>query len=245
MTINRPWALDRLRDFERGATLQGTPPSGPHARVADRRNTLAPHPLLVDQAHVIETILDRVLPRWRTTCSADPTGRWQQHWEATKRAIAQLQSEEELRENLGDNAPTLDAGRLHHWVWEGAKPMWESEQYSQAVVDALKKVNAEAQRKVSRRDATETDLFNQLFSLDDAKPGRPRLRLMDNDRSDTYGSVHRGARALAEGLFAGVRNPHSHEVADTPAEEQHALEQLAAVSVLARWVDGADVVKAP
>jgi hypothetical protein len=72
-----------------------------------------------------------------------------------------------------------------------------------------------------------------------------RLRLLEDDGSDNFKSVHRGAMALAEGLFAGIRNVVSHTVAESEADEQAALGQLAAVSVLARWVDDADVVTVP
>lgn len=51
-------------------------------------------------------------------------------------------------------------------------------------------------------------------------PRRSRLRLMQDDRSDTYRSIHRGAAAAAEGSFAALRNPHSH--ADgLPERAQH------------------------
>lgn len=47
--------------------------------------------------------------------------------------------------------------------------------------------------------------------------------------------------AFGEGCFAGIRNPNSHE-ADLPELPEHeALEQLAAFSVLAPWVDAATV----
>jgi hypothetical protein len=62
---------------------------------------------------------------------------------------------------------------------------------------------------------------------------------MKDDGSDTYKSVQRRAMALAEGVFAGIRNPLSHE-ADQELSEQEALEYLASLSVLARW-DGAIV----
>lgn len=58
--------------------------------------------------------------------------------------------------------------------------------YRQGVVNALKKVNAEAQNKSSRHNLSETDLFNQLFSANPAQPGEPRLRLSDDDGSDTF-----------------------------------------------------------
>lgn len=59
---------------------------------------------------------------------------------------------------------------------------------------------------------------------------------MRNDGSDTFRSVQRGARNLAEGVFTGIRNPLAHE-AEVDMPEQQALEYLAALSVLARWVD--------
>ncbi|MCZ7537371.1 MAG: TIGR02391 family protein [Acidimicrobiia bacterium] len=49
-------------------------------------------------------------------------------------------------------------------------------------------------------------------------------------------------RAFAEGLYAAIRNPGMHVPTDG-GEEQLALEQLAAFSLLARWVDQAEVVE--
>jgi uncharacterized protein (TIGR02391 family) len=170
---------------------------------------------------------------------------WAHHRETAQRAITLLERAAEVREKLGEDAPTLDASRLHPWAWEGARSMWQSRHYRQAVVDALKKVNAEAQNRTGRHDLSETDLFTQLFSANPPKPGEPRLRLRDDEGSDTFRNLHRGARALAEGLFAGIRNVVSHTVAETEADEQVALEQLAAVSVLARWVDDARLETAP
>jgi hypothetical protein len=40
----------------------------------------------------------------------------------------------------------------------------------------------------------------------------------------------------AAGCFAGIRNPASHEHGDDWSE-QKALEYLAALSILARWID--------
>ena len=93
---------------------------------------------------------------------------------------------------------------------------------------------------MGRRDVSETDLFKQAFSMDGPKVGKPRLRRMHDDGSDTYKSVQRGAMSLAEGVFGGIRNPLSHEV-HQELSEQEGLEYLAALSVLARWVDESEV----
>lgn len=148
--------------------------------------------------------------------------------------------EQEINDNLGENAPELSAAELHTWIWSGAKSLWQSGHYREAVEGAIKKLNAETQNKVGRRDLSETDLFKQSFSLDEPKPGKSRLRRIKDDGSDTYKSVQRGAMNLAEGVFAGIRNPLSHE-ADQELTEQEALEYLASLSVLARWVDESSV----
>lgn len=198
-------------------------------------------------AQVIEQIIDRVIPDWRTSVPNDrnkTVNRWCQHMEAATRAKAQLLRREELAEKLGDNAPRLSAGHLHPWVWESAKTMWSNGHYREAVSAAARAVNAFAQTKVDRRDVSETNLFRQVFTLDQPQPGRPRLRLMADDGSETYKSLHRGAMCYAEGLYAAIRNPANHDLlGELPANE--ALEQLAAFSVLARWVDRATVDRAP
>ncbi len=240
------WAMGELEHFvelvRRRSAASAVPADSAAQQLVD---VVIPEDRIINQVPVVERILDRVTPDWRSTVSKDPRNRWTQHKEAAQRAYTLLTREAEIRERLGDGAPTIDTDRLHPWAWKGARSMWASRHYRQAVVDALKKVTAEAQNKTGRHDLAETDLFKQLFSLDEAKAGRPRLRLRDDDGSDTHRSVHRGAMALAEGLFAGIRNVVSHTVAETDADEQRALEQLAAVSVLARWVDDARVVTAP
>ena len=85
----------------------------------------------------------------------------------------------------------------------------------------------------------------QAFSLEDPKPGAPRFRLAKNDGGKTYENLHRGARSFADGLYTAIRNPGMHKPpASEGGEEQVALEQLAAFSLLARWVDQAEVERA-
>jgi hypothetical protein len=156
------------------------------------------------------------------------------------RAIAQLERAEELREMLGDNAPLLDASRMHPWAWDNARSLWQSGHFREAVYGASRKVNAETQNKLGRRDVGETELFQQAYSKDDPRPGQPRLRLPDDDGSKTAVSVRRGIMALAEGCYAALRNPASHAVLDELSEVE-ALEQLAAFSLLARFVERSEV----
>ncbi len=234
--LDPEWAVSEIDQFLHvtgqvvpdipGVTYFGTVMRGPETEAAAK-------------AHVVEQILDRVLPGWRKGCPLkDDEYDWLR--DQASRAKSALQRSAELAEKLGDNAPDMDAANLHQWAWENGKTYWNTSHYHQAVMQAAIRINAEAQAKLGRMDVSETGLFNEAFTLDAPKPGAPRLRLAKDDGSKTYQNLHRGARAFAEGLYAAIRNPGMH----TPSgggEEQLALEQLAAFSLLARWVDQADV----
>jgi uncharacterized protein (TIGR02391 family) len=234
------WAEHQLVEFLRMTELSLPPPTPGVLDMTGRRVTAASNAEIIPAAQVVEQILDRVLADWRSSVPVGKSNRWVQHREAAQRALAQLKRQEEIRERLGDAAPLLDAARLHPWVWQGARSLWQSRHYDEAVRAAAVKVNAETQNKIGRRDVTEAALFRQAFSLDPPQPGKPRLRLRKDDGSPTYRSMHRGVMAFAEGCYAMLRNPGSHEPQDDLPEDE-ALEQLAAFSVLARSVDRAVV----
>ncbi|MEY1672648.1 TIGR02391 family protein [Gordonia sp. ABKF26] len=236
--MNVEWAITELEKFIYQTEL--VPHPSPNVIGSFERGSKEE---IASQAQVVEKILARVLPRWRTEVATSKHRNWDQHHEAAIRAKAELVRKQEIEENLGENAPELSAAELHPWIWEGAKSLWQSGHYREAVGGVIRKLNAETQNRVDRRDVSETDLFKQAFSMDEPKVGKSRLRRMKDDGSDTYKSVQRGAMALAEGVFAGIRNPLSHEV-DQELSEQEALEYLAALSVLARWVDQSDVESA-
>ncbi|MEH0419885.1 TIGR02391 family protein [Streptomyces sp. B21-083] len=245
MSIDIPWARNELDQFLQLTELyRPTDPPGV-LTVSSRLSNRGSQADIVASAHVVEQILDRALPHWRTEVPSknnSTVNRWWQHRETAQRALAALQRDEEVRARLGDDAPQVSAATMHPWAWEGARALWRSGHFREAVTAAVRKVNAETQNKIGRRDASETKLFQSAFSLNAPKPDEPRLRLMEDDGSDTFRSLHRGAMAFAEGCYAGIRNPNSHEdgLPELPGHE--ALEQLAAFSVLARWVDVSSVL---
>lgn len=244
MSIDIPWARAELAQFLKLTEFYRQPDPPGVFSISSHLSNRGKQSEIVASAHVVEQILDRVLPRWRTEVPADhnkSVNRWYQHREAAQRADAALQRDAEVRDRRGDDAPQLSAATMHPWVWSGARSLWQSGHFREAVTAASKKVNAETQNKVGRRDASETSLFLSVFSKDDPRPGQPRLRLRPYDGSDTFRSVQREAAAFAEGCFASIRNPNSHEDGLPELPENEALEQLAAFSVLARWVDAASL----
>ena len=125
-----------------------------------------------------------------------------------------------------------------------AMPLWAADSRQEAVHAAARSVNARLQQKLSRHDAAESTLVRDTFSRNDPAPGHPRLRFSGERTSDTWRSRQDGARDFGAGCFEAIRNPaaHEHEL-DLP--EQVALEQLAALSLLARWIEECSVDPAP
>jgi hypothetical protein len=93
-------------------------------------------------------------------------------------------------------------------------------------------------------DAAETKLFQEAFSEKAAEQGKSRLRRMQDDGGDTYRSMQAGAIALATGIYQGIHNPLVHLDPSHDIDEQTALEYLAALSILARWVYDSTVEEA-
>lgn len=237
------WALAELRNFIELTTLRQPSSDGGILFLGDFASPVGRSSDIVAAAQVVEKILDRVLPRWRTEIPDDGKERWARHRQAAIRAVTELERQAEISERMGDNAPTISAAGLHPWVWEAARSLWQSGHYREAVRTATVKINAETQNKVARRDIAETDLFKQSYSDDAPQPGKARLRPDGDDGGKTSKSVRRGVAALAEGCFAALRNPASHDSLEE-LPEQVALEQLAALSVLARLVDSSAVESA-
>jgi hypothetical protein len=243
VTIDIEWARKELDQFISLTRLVRTPDPPGTTFLMDTRRPAGSSDDIIAAAQLIDQVLDHVIPNWRADIPESSDHRWQQRREACQRAIVVLERRAEIAEKLGDDAPQLSASTMHPWIWEAARSLWQSGPYREAVGAAARQVNAETQNKVTRRDVSESDLFVQAFSDDAPKPGAPRLRLPAQDQDGkTAKSVRRGVRCFAEGCYAGIRNPVAHEQGELSQDE--ALEQLAAFSVLARWVTSAKIVKA-
>ena len=161
-----------------------------------------------------------------------------------ERALALVADQVEWSVRLAPDAPSLVASDFHPWVWTAAQPLWEAGQARTAVHAASVAVTAHTQTKVGRRDVFDDDLMNQAFSTKDPEPGKPRLRLPGDHTDKTVYSRQRAIGPFAQGCYAGLRNPATHEHGPDWAE-QRALQALASLSVLAGWIEECDVIHAP
>lgn len=94
---------------------------------------------------------------------------------------------------------------------------------------------AQVKIMTGRNDVSETDLWRQTFSADSPAPDKPRLRWPGEPSDRNVKSMNDGLRLFAPGIQLTIRNPATHLLRDL--SEQEATEQLATLSLLARWVD--------
>ena len=152
---------------------------------------------------------------------------------------------EPVRRTRNDAPPMAVADQLHPIVWNAAAPKWSPHHLHDAVLASAKAVNAMLQAKVGRFDLAEATLVQAAFSKNLPAPGQPRLRFPAIDDDKTRDSQTAGALSFGVGCFQAIRNPVGH----LPDErhvltEQDALERLAALSLLARWIEEATLTTA-
>lgn len=156
-------------------------------------------------------------------------------------ALGEIDAQMALSTNLASDRPVLNVDQFHPWVWRSAQALWIAKHFWTAVEAAAKAINAHTQNKVGRTDVADNDLMNQVFSKN-PRVGQKYLRLPGNSSDQTIQSRNRALRPYAEGCLAGIRNPAAHEHGPD-WDEQTAIERLAALSVLARWIDECEVLE--
>jgi len=160
-----------------------------------------------------------------------------------RRALGHLETMAETAKFItGTSAPTMAADAMHPLVWDAASKLWSNGHHGQAVQRAATFLNAHVQDLVGRHDVSDNTLMAQVFSPSPPEEGKPRLRWPGEDTNLTVKAMRSGTLQFAQGCFMAIRNPATHGTDE--ANRQEALEQLAVLSTLARWIDKCELVKA-
>lgn len=187
----------------------------------------------------VQDLLNELEPGLGDDASFDDTiaGRaWRDVIDAIERGMAIIEHHDRSAIPRERARPTLTTDELHPWIRESAAHLWRDGHLRAALRAATARLETEIQVKVDRYDIAGVELVTQAFSHDAPTPGHRRLRFVgDADLLD-------GARNFALGCLQGIRGVETHR-RDEPAE-QVAFEQLAALSLLARWIDDATAVDA-
>lgn len=245
-TIDPEWARERLEWWvERTTSGRSTSASGGLV------SWVSAGPVLTDlrrNEHQIQSILRVILSRNSVSTLLSPFGT-QGHVhvnagvELVQYAIGVLETSADTRAHIrGTEAPTMSADALHEDVWRAASKLWGDGHFSEAVQRAATFLNADVQARVSRSDVSDQPLMAQAFSLAAPEPGKPRLRWPGEDTNLTVKAMRTGLLNFSQGVFAAIRNPATHSTEELP--KQIALEQLATLSTLARWIDRCELITA-
>jgi hypothetical protein len=230
--MNREWVRQKLTEY-RSLLVEYARSSDPWAPNAEARAELLRREMTVRE------ILSRLGPDLTDfdvkSIEARGLGGTRDAQDTLTRALGILNERDEWAANLAADTPVLPAGQLHPWIWQSAQTLWDSEHYRHAVQAAATAISDHTQTKLGRRDIADDKLMQEAFSTNSPGLGKPRLRCPGDPADPTVQSRQRGAVQYAVGCFFAIRNPATHGSSEW--DQQIALEYLAALSVLARWVD--------
>lgn len=133
---------------------------------------------------------------------------------------------------------------LHPWVWNAAAKLWKDGHLREAIASASSAIfDVELPTKMGvHRGSNAAGLVSQVFSTKDPTSTDRRLRFPGLAKgSPDWISAHEGAGSLGRACAMGIRNVTTH---GSVPDDQIALEELAALSLLARWIDDATVESA-
>jgi hypothetical protein len=150
-------------------------------------------------------------------------------------ALGRLRTKAETTANLGTLAPSMEAGAFHALIWAAASGRWASGHYSDAVQRSATALSGLVKDRTGRYELGDSDLMAQAFSLSPPQPGKPRLRWPGHDEDLSVKSMRVGILNLTQGAFSAIRNTVTHSTQEI--SKQEALEQLATLSMLTRWVE--------
>ena len=151
---------------------------------------------------------------------------------------------EDIEEHLdAPTGPALSTDGMHPWVVDASAGLWADGHRQAAVQAAATAVERRLKLKLGSTSGSVASLAASAFSVKPPDEKGPRLRFPDagSEPSDDWTSAHEGAGAFGRGCFMRIRNLYTHA---TGRSEQEDLEALAALSLLARWIADADVVRA-
>lgn len=192
-------------------------------------------------------LLSALYPEWKDENDESKYFEFAAMRDASKRLIARIDSYEEVEALIEgqDVSPRLAGSQLHKLVWAAASAQWTTGHHQEAVFAAAKAVNSMLQSRTDRRDVSDVKLVREAFSESSPTSGKPRLRFPQIEDDQTRESMRQGVMSFGVGCFQAIRNPAGHLPNDQhELSEQAALERLAALSLLARWIEEAELEQA-
>jgi len=162
-----------------------------------------------------------------------------------QKVLGLLRRKDEEEAIFGVSGPKLAAKRLHPWIWSTAASLWDSGHYADAVRRAAMDLfDVRLPEKLGIEKSGSIDVrITKAFSPNAPTTNEPRLRFSGLAKGTRdWTNAHEGAMYFGKGCAKGIRNVTTH---GSEPDEPLALEALAALSLLARWIDEATVEPDP
>jgi hypothetical protein len=140
-----------------------------------------------------------------------------------------------------ERPPAVGAEAMHPTVWGASSRLWRDRHFREAVAAAAEAVVLMVKTRTKRNDIADTALWQDTFSDRPPQPGRPRLRWPGDPADRDVSTMNSGLRSFAPGVQMTIRNSVAHGLGEL--DEQQAIERLATLSLLARWVDACDLLE--
>lgn len=160
-----------------------------------------------------------------------------------QKGIALLRSARAIVEAESFQSHSRDVSALpsspHPWVLAASAAFWNQRVFRTAVEEAARAIEMQMKAKLNVRDGTGVVLVTDDFSAKDRAIGKSRLRFAEFQQGTAgWTNAHEGAMSFGRGCMVRIRNlyTHGHE-----PDEVEAFEAVVALSLLARWVDSANV----
>ncbi|MEV0360119.1 TIGR02391 family protein [Nocardia sp. NPDC050697] len=179
--------------------------------------------------------LDPII-NWRFMTDPKPIVRPHHVLDCVEHVLGRLQAMIERAE--ARIQPAIGPTQLHPLVWGAAGKLWSIGEYRKAVAAACDAVEHHGRNLTSRFDVDGTGMWEQAFAPAPPQVNKPRLRWPgDPETHKSVKNMNSGLLKFAAGVQMTVRNDATHGQGNSEYSEQEALERLATLSLLTRWVD--------
>lgn len=133
--------------------------------------------------------------------------------------------------------PTTGVDAMHPTVWGAARKLWADGHFRLAVQSAAETLTTQVKARTGLHNLDATNVYEKTF----AGKGAHLLQWPGDPGDRTVSSMQNGLSKYAPGVNMTVRNSATHNTG-TEMAAQDALERLAALSLLARWIDECEEV---
>ncbi|MFI2031934.1 TIGR02391 family protein [Streptomyces buecherae] len=166
---------------------------------------------------------------WKTVITPKPLLEPSDVLDSAEQILGRLEAMTDKAE--AELPPTTGVEAMHPTIWGAARKLWLDGHFRLAVQSAAETLTSQLKTRTGLTNMDATNVYEKVFNT------RGPVLTWPGDPSDrTVSSMQNGLSKYAPGLNMTVRNTATHVASDEMTAQQ-ALERLAALSLLAHWID--------